>query len=135
PQTYPLFPYTTLFRSRWAARPGRRGARARRRRRRSTSSCRSRWSSPARRVRPRRRSRGAPGGGQVGQVRLAARRDPVADGEAERETQALELPHVELERVALPPDHRGEVGRAPPGVGRGQLERPPAPGADRRRAV
>ena len=93
---------------------------------------------PAPDPRPRRvpeppRTAGGRGVPLGAQVRLAARREAVADSEAEREPEVLELAHVELEGRGLAAEHGREVGRPPFGVlgDQGEHRAGPGPGAAR----
>lgn len=69
------------------------------------------------------------------EVGAAARRDAVADREALRQPEVLQLAHVELERRALAADQLGKVARAAFGMLVDQPERLAGPRAVGRRAV
>ncbi len=70
-----------------------------------------------------------------GEVGLAARRQAVTDLETQREAEVLQLADVELERLRLPPEARGEIGGAHRGTLGDRAEHRTRPGAVRARPV
>ncbi len=62
-------------------------------------------------------------------------RQVVADGEADRETQVLELAHVEFERQRLTVQHLGQIGSASLGMGLDHFQSDPSPRTMGRRPV
>jgi hypothetical protein len=58
----------------------------------------------------------------VSQVRLAPRRKPIADLQAERQPEALQLPHIDLERLRVAPEGLREIRGPDSGARRDRVE-------------